>query len=443
MATRISKKDWGVLHGGRTAHLFQIENDNGIQIIVSDYGGIIQSIITPDKYGNLDDIVLGYDTLDEYINDDCYFGATVGRCANRIAGASFVLNGREYRLTANENENTLHGGNGFNKKLWDYNMEGDELVLSYLSPDGESGFPGNLHVTLFMTLSDEGTFRMTYLAESDADTICNLTGHSYFNLSGVRNSCSESTGNVANHHLKICANVYTPVDSSVLPTGEISPVEGTIYDFRDMRPVGNESLDCNLGLNLAGTDSFSLPHDLAGADPFGLSHDLAGTDSFALSHFASEHYESAYTKSKCSIPANTELAHLADENDESTRNESKIKEIGYNEAVRAVETDSDESNCLESLGNNQRKAIKNACVYEKDSGRMLTVSSSLPGVQLYNGGFITPRKGKNGVQYYPHSGLCLEPQFFPDAIHHPEFEQPILRKGEKYEHSIEYRFSCI
>lgn len=222
---------WGKADG-RPCRLYTLRA-GALTACVSEYGATVTKLLAPDREGRARDILLGYDTLEGYVRDPGkYFGMTVGRYANRIGGARFTLDGREYRLPANNGKNCLHGGvRGFSKRLWETAAWDGErsLTLRLLSPDGEEGFPGSLTAEVRYTLSPEG-LTLEYGAVSDADTVVNLTNHAYFNLAG--------RGDVLGHTVLIHAGRYTPVDAGLIPTGEIAPVEGTPFDRRRERPIG-------------------------------------------------------------------------------------------------------------------------------------------------------------------------------------------------------------
>ena len=230
----ISKREFGMMCDGTRVSCWTLTGENGLTAEVLDYGVTIRSIIVPDKNGNPVDVVLGYDTLEEYLSDDCYLGATIGRVANRIKGASFQLNGKTYDLYANNGENHLHGGKrGFNGYVWDSEQKDGAVVFSRLSPDGEEGYPGNLSVRV--TIGWEGnSLVIRYDAESDQDTIVNFTNHSYFNLNGAGN------GNINQHVMKINADRFTLNADDCVPTGEIVPVEDTAMDFRTPKTIGRD-----------------------------------------------------------------------------------------------------------------------------------------------------------------------------------------------------------
>ena len=231
----ISKRPFGTLEDGTVISAWTLTNDKGLVAEILDYGAIIRKIIVPDQEGNPVDVVLGYDTLEEYVADGCYLGATVGRCANRIKGASFPLNGKTYRLDANNGENHLHGGpGGFHKQVWLGEQAEDGVKFSRVSPDGEEGYPGNLCVTVtFGWQGDSLTIR--YNAVTDGDTVVNLTNHSYFNLNGAGN------GDINRHLLEVKANCYTLNGPDGIPTGEVVSVESSAMDFRTMKPIGRDA----------------------------------------------------------------------------------------------------------------------------------------------------------------------------------------------------------
>ena len=232
----IEKKLWGN-HNGKDCYLFTLENGN-MTAEITNYAGSLVKLIVPDKDGNKGDILLGYDTLDGYIAGTSSQGALVGRYANRIGGAKFTLNGKEYTLAKNDNGNTLHGGNvGFNKKVWDVKDYGENgnpyVVFSYTSVDGEEGFPGTLTLDVKYTLTAD-SIEICYNAVSDKDTVMNFTNHSYFNLNGT------DAGNIRDHIAQIFADKYTPVSPVLIPTGEIASVKGTPFDFTAPKRIGED-----------------------------------------------------------------------------------------------------------------------------------------------------------------------------------------------------------
>lgn len=231
----ISKQPFGVLDDGREVRLFTLKNSNGIEVAITNYGGIITSIKTPDKQGNRDNIVLGFDDIKKYQEDNFYLGALIGRFGNRIAGGKTTVNGRPVILSKNDGDNHLHGGiEGFNRKLWSVEDDKTELTLSLYSKAGDEGYPGNVQVTARYRLDDENKLTIEFSAETDRATPLNLTAHSYFNLSG------SPANTILNHELKVLADAYLPVNENLIPTGEIRPVKGTPFDFRDFKAVGRD-----------------------------------------------------------------------------------------------------------------------------------------------------------------------------------------------------------
>lgn len=314
-------------------------SDGAMSVELLPYGAAIRSIRLPDRDGKIVDVCLGYDTADEYARHDACLGGTIGRCANRIGGAEFSIDGVTYPLTANEGKNQLHGGLvGFHKKWWSDTIEGNRAVFTLDSPDGEEGYPGNLHVEVTYTLSG-GVLTVDYCARSDRDTVVNLTNHAYFNLAG------HDAGRVDDHRLTVRAESYTPAGSDNVPTGVIAPVEGTPLDLRHGAWVG-ETAD----------EAFF-------AATRGFDHNLVLT--------------------------------------------------GGGEAAE---------------------------LWCPRTGIGMALSTTLPGVQVYSAGFLTERSGKGGAVYGQRHAVCLEPQFFPDAVHHKNFPSPILRAGQEYRQTISYRF---
>ncbi len=247
---KIEKEKFGEISDGRDVFIYTLENKNGVKVKLSEYGAIITSIIVPDKDGNFDDVALGYDSLEPYFTNDENFGATIGRNANRISGAEFKIDGEIIRLSANEGKNNLHTDfeNGFHKKLWvSAPDEGrNSVTMSYTSPDGENGFPGNLDMKVIFSLSEDNELSIHYEGISDKKTVINCTNHSYFNLAG------HSNGDVLDHYVKIFATKYTPVGEGSIPTGENSKVEGTPFDFREFRRIGDEADADNEQLDITG-----------------------------------------------------------------------------------------------------------------------------------------------------------------------------------------------
>lgn len=240
----ISKQPFGTVDG-KPVEIYTLKNSKGAEAKIMTYGGIVQSLKMPDRNGNYGDIVLGFDNVQDYVKDSPYFGALIGRYGNRIGDAKFTLEGKTYTLAPNNNGNTLHGGlKGFDKVIWtvekaDVTANGPELKLTYLSKDGEEGFPGNLNVTATYTLTDDNELRLEFTATTDKPTVVNLTHHSYFNLRGQGN------GDILGHEVYIDANKTTPVDSELIPTGELASVDGTPFDFRKPTAIGARIDDPN------------------------------------------------------------------------------------------------------------------------------------------------------------------------------------------------------
>jgi len=232
----IQKKPFGTVDG-RSVDLYTVSNINGMEMTVTNYGCIVTSLKVPDKNNIHKDVVLGYNDVKSYVDNNYYFGAAIGRCGNRIGGAKFTLEGKEYNVTKNEGPNSLHGGSkGFDKVVWDAeafkNETGGGLEFSYVSKDGEEGFPGTLTLKITYTLTNNNEFRIDYFATTDKQTICNLTHHSYFNLNG------EGNGDILGHKLMINGSRFTPVDSTLIPTGELKSVEGTPFNFLKSVEIG-------------------------------------------------------------------------------------------------------------------------------------------------------------------------------------------------------------
>lgn len=220
---------------GKSTDLYILKNQNGMTAALTNYGGRLVSLLVPDKNGKLTDVVVGMGSVQDYVHStDPYFGATIGRVGNRIAKAKFSLDGKEYTLAANNGPNALHGGKkGFHNVVWDATQPNDTaLVLHYVSRDSEEGYPGNLDVTVTYSLTADNGLRCDYVAKTDKKTVVNLTNHAYFNLNG------EGSGTINNHLLQINANNYTPVDSTLIPTGDITPVAGTPFDFTQPVTIG-------------------------------------------------------------------------------------------------------------------------------------------------------------------------------------------------------------
>ncbi|UZD21405.1 galactose mutarotase [Algoriphagus halophytocola] len=240
---------FGTTFQNKKVETYEIKNANGMKMKVTNFGARVTHLWVPDKDGNLVDVVLGFETLDEYTkSSEKYFGAAIGRYGNRIADGKFTLNGEEYTLPQNNNGQTLHGGpGGMDFVIWDVEKSGENgLIFSYTSPDGEEGFPGELKVKMIYTLTDDNEFKVTYEAETDKATPVNLTHHSFFNLNGAGN------GDVLDHTLKLNASKYTPVDEVLIPTGEVASVKETPFDFTTATKIGDRIDQDNQQLKFGG-----------------------------------------------------------------------------------------------------------------------------------------------------------------------------------------------
>lgn len=231
-ANKLVSGDFGKTREGAPVRIFTLTNKNGVEATITNYGGRVVSLKVPDKKGAMGDVVLGFDSLEGYLNENPYFGALIGRYANRIGHAQFTLNGALYKVPKNDGDNSLHGGTrGFDKVVWTpRELPDGGLELTYLSKDGEEGYPGNCKVTVVYHLTDDNELKIDYSATSDKDTVVNLTNHSYFNLKG--------SGDILGHMLTLNADHFTPVDSGLIPTGVLKPVAGTPFDFRKSTGIG-------------------------------------------------------------------------------------------------------------------------------------------------------------------------------------------------------------
>ena len=232
----VTRTSFGKTRDGRAVEIYTLTNAHGAEMRVITYGGIITSLKVPDRAGHFDDIVLGFDTLDGYLKDPPYFGAIVGRYGNRIARGQFTLDGKTYKLATNNGPNHLHGGvKGYDKVVWNAvpgdTADGVSVTLTRTSPDGEEGYPGNLQTSVRYTLTDKNELAIDYRATTDKATPVNLTQHSYFNLAA-------DSGDILGHELTIHASRYTPVDDTLIPTGELAPVQGTPFDFQQATAIG-------------------------------------------------------------------------------------------------------------------------------------------------------------------------------------------------------------
>jgi aldose 1-epimerase len=236
----ITKSAWGQMPNGTKLDLYTLKNKNGMEVRITNYGGIITHLTAPDKDGKYEDVVWGFDSIAGYLTPPPYFGAIIGRYGNRIAKGKFTLDGKTYSLAGNNNGNHLHGGlKGFDKVVWTGEaMEKDgALKLTYLSKDGEEGYPGNLSAEVTYTLTDDNALKIDYKATTDKATVVNLTNHSYFNLGG------QTDKDILSHELMLNADRFLPVDKGLIPTGELRPVAGTVFDFTKSTPIGQRIND--------------------------------------------------------------------------------------------------------------------------------------------------------------------------------------------------------
>lgn len=238
----IAKEKFGTAKTGEEIFLYTLKNKNGMEAQITNFGAAIVNLLVPDKNGKVEDVVLGFDKLEDYFSNPSFFGVVIGPNANRIGGAAFELHGKEYHLPVNDGPNNLHSdmADGYQKRPWAVEKEeNDSLTLTLEGKDGEMGFPGNKKISVTYTLTDDNALKLHYRAAADTDTLINLTNHTYFNLAG------HETGSIEGQLLKLNASCYTPVLPGAIPTGEIAPVAGTPLDFTEMKPIGKEiNADC-------------------------------------------------------------------------------------------------------------------------------------------------------------------------------------------------------
>lgn len=347
----INKELFGKKPDGSEVFAYTLTNKSGASARILTMGGILANLYMPDRDGKLADVIFGFDSVDDYLNGGGYQGALIGRYGNRIGSGRFTLNGVTYQLAQNDNgKNHLHGGNvGFNQKLWDAvpfeTSDSCGLILTLISPDGEENYPGKLDVKVTYTLTDKNELKIHYEAESDADTIVNLTNHSYFNLGGY------SSGNILDHTLWVDADSITEINGDLIATGKAYPVGGTPFDFRTPEKIGAR---------------------IEADDPqikFGGGYD----------HNFNLNKGSAFAKA--------------------------------------------------------------AELYDEKSGRVMSVYTDQPGVQIYTSNMMNGDvKFKGGLAQIPRSAICLETQHAPDSPNHPEFPTTTLRAGEKYDTTTVYAF---
>lgn len=347
----VKVSDFGKTADGTPVKEFTLTNDTGAIVKLISRGATLKEWHVPDKNGEVADVVFGFDDITGYESPaNGYFGCTAGRVANRIAGGKFSIDGNNYTVAANDGPNALHGGvkRSLDKVVWNgkpfESADGEGVVFTYTSPDGEEGYPGALACKVTYTLTNKNELRIDYEATTDKPTPVNLTNHAYFNLSGA------GAETINNHELMLAADSYTPIDSTLIPTGEIAPVAGTPFDFRDFHAIG------------------------ARVDQLGSG-----------------------------------------------------KGAGY-----------DHNFVLNNQGGNLALAAK---VRDPNSGRVLFVYTTEPGIQFYGGNFLTGATGKGGKKYGYRSGFCLETQHYPDSINQKNFPPVVLQPGETYKHTCIYQIT--
>ena len=345
MATIVTQQMFGTLPGGWGIPLYALRSPE-LEVTLIAYGARLHKLRAPDRSGAMADVITGFKTLEQYVADKTYAGAAIGRFGNRIAQGRFSLDGTAYQLPQNNGENTLHGGpEGFDTRIWGTRMVQNGVECRLVSPAGHMGFPGTLTTRITYTLVGNA-LRIHYVVETDAPTVVNLTNHSFFNLRG------EGSGEILDHTVQIHADKYTPVDASLIPTGELASVAGTPFDFREPHAVGERIEAEHPQLKLGR----------------GYDHNFV---------------------------------------------------LGNNGVLREA-----------------------AVVTEPASGRVLTVHTDSPGIQLYTGNFLDGSHiGKSGKPYEFRGGLCLETQEFPDAPNQPNFPSTRLNPSERYERTTVFTFT--
>jgi aldose 1-epimerase len=349
----ITREPFGQV-GGKTVYRYTLSNAAGVKARILTYGGIIQSLDVPDRNGQMANVVLGFNDVGSYVAKSPYFGALIGRYANRLAGGKFTIDGKTYQVPTNDGPNSLHGGpKGFDKRLWTPTAvrRGATvgLKLHYTSPDGEMGFPGTMQVDVTYLLTPDNGLRMEYAATTDKATVVNLTNHAYFNLGG------EGSGSTYDEQLQINASRYTPIDTTLIPTGYIAPVASTPFDFRTPTTIGERIRQGNQQL---------------------------------------------------------------------------VRAQGY-----------DHNWALDRRpGDSLQVAAK---AYDPSNGRLLTVSTTEPGLQFYSGNFLDGTLvGTGGHVYRQGDAYTLETQHFPDSPNHKNFPSTVLRPGDVFRSTTIYGFSA-
>jgi len=343
---KVTTSEFGTLPSGEKITKYTVDNGNAVVMEMIDYGAIMTKLSTPDKNGQAANINAGFDNLETYLAGTPFFGATVGRYANRIAGGKFQIGDKQYTLATNNGPNSLHGGKvGFDKKVWDAEIiqTEDEAGVRFtcVSPDGDEGYPGELTVTAIYTLNPKGELKIDLSATTDATTVVNLTNHNYWNLGGI------TSGKVYDHILKLEADHYLAVNETLIPTGEMTSVKGNAFDFTEPKAIGKDI-------------------QATGSDPTGYDH--------------------------CYV-----------------------------------------------LRNQDGDLALAARVKDPDSGRVMEVWTTQPGIQFYTGNFLSGTEGNAGLKQ--HEAFCLETQHYPDSPNQPEFPTTLLKPGEKYHEVTVHKFS--
>ncbi|CAH9078706.1 unnamed protein product [Cuscuta europaea] len=415
--------------------IYEIKNGN-FSVKITNYGATVISVILPDKNGKLEDVVLGFDSVDDYKNNKAYFGAILGRVANRIGGAKFKLNGTVYRLPANDHGNTLHGGpSGFSYVVWkveDYKKD-HHLTLSYNSSDGEQGFPGELSVkvTYMLIGKNKLILRMKAKAVNKATPV-NLASHTYWNLGG------HDSGDILSHKIQLFGSKITPLDEQFIPTGVIEPVKGTPYDFLTARVIRSrwDELPGGYDINYV-LDSYRFTHLQKAA----VIEDRKS--SRKLDMWTNQPGDILSRKYRLFSSKTTPL-------DDQLIPTSAIEPVkgtfGFLK-TRVIKSQWDELTggygINYMLDSHRFRHLRKAAVVEDGkSGRKLELWTNQPGVQFYTSNMLNDTKGKGGFVYRKHAALCLETQGFPDAVNHPNFPSQILNPEETYDHVMVYRFTA-
>ena len=354
-AEKPKAESFGKTQSGEAVEIFTLKNEFGITAKVMTRGATLVQLHVPDKTGTAEDVILGFDDVSGYESDsNQYFGCTTGRVCNRIAKGKFTLDGKEYSLAINNEPNHLHGGveRSLDKVLWKArpfeNDRGQGVTFSYTSPDGEEGYPGELSIKVtYLVLKDKPNLSIRYSATTDKATPVNLTNHAYFNLGG------HGSATILDHRIRINADKYTPTDETLIPTGELKDVEGSVFDLRKQTKIG-KNID-----ELIDTEALGFDHNYVLNSPSKGKYRLA------------------------------------------------------------------------------------AVLAEPESGRLMRITTTEPGIQFYSGNFLKGDKGKGGETYALRSACCLETQHFPDSINQEKFPTTVLKPGEEYKSHTILAFSKI